>query len=58
MEFDLEQGIAILERTPRTLQAMLASLAPAWTDATEGPETWSPYVIVTFWTVDALTLAV
>ena len=37
---------------------MLASLAPAWTDATEGPETWSPYVIVTFWTVDALTLAV
>jgi hypothetical protein len=46
MEFDLQQGIAILERTPRTLQAMLAALGPAWTDATEGPETWSPYVIV------------
>ena len=46
MEFDLQQGIAILERTPRALQAMLAGLAPAWTDATEGPETWSPYVIV------------
>ena len=46
MEFDLEQGMAILERTPRVLHAMLAELAPAWTDATEGPETWSPYVIV------------
>jgi hypothetical protein len=46
MEFDLEQGIAVLERTPRVLRAMLAALAPAWTDATEGPETWSPFVIV------------
>ena len=46
MQFDLEQGAAILERTPRTLRAMLAALPPAWTDATEGPETWSPYVIV------------
>lgn len=46
MEFDLEQGMAILEHTPRVLRAMLADLAPAWTDATEGPETWSPYVIV------------
>jgi hypothetical protein len=46
MEFDLEQGIAVLERTPRVLHAMLAALAPAWTDATEGPETWSPFVIV------------
>jgi hypothetical protein len=25
---------------------MLDGLPPAWTDATEGPETWSPYVIV------------
>jgi hypothetical protein len=25
---------------------MLAGLPPSWTDATEGPETWSPYVIV------------
>jgi len=46
MQFDLEQGAAILERTPRTLRAMLAALPPAWTEATEGPETWSPYVIV------------
>ena len=46
MEFDLEAGLAVLECTPRTLGAMLAGLSPAWTDATEGPETWSPYVIV------------
>ncbi|MEP6800447.1 MAG: DinB family protein [Acidobacteriota bacterium] len=46
MEFDLEQGAAILERTPRTLRALLAALPPAWTEATEGPETWSPYVIL------------
>ena len=46
MSFNLTNGIEILERTPRTLRAMLAGLTPEWTDATEGPETWSPYVIV------------
>ncbi|MDB4878485.1 MAG: DinB-like domain protein [Gemmatimonadetes bacterium] len=46
MEFDLERGVAVLERTPQVLRAMLGTLDPAWTDATEGPETWSPYAIV------------
>src|SRR5512132_2783088 len=46
MDFDLTAGTAVLERTPRVLRALLAGLGPAWTDATEGPETWSPYVIV------------
>jgi hypothetical protein len=46
MEFALTDGMAVLERTPHTLRAMLAGLPPAWTDADEGPETWSPYVIV------------
>ena len=46
MDFDLEDGTAVLERTPATLRAMLAGLPAAWTDATEGPETWSPYDIV------------
>ena len=46
MDFDLNVGVAILERTPETLRAMLDGLPPSWTDATEGPETWSPYVIV------------
>src|SRR5690242_12080435 len=46
MDLVLPAAIAVLERTPHTLRAMLAGLPPAWTDATEGPETWSPYVIV------------
>jgi hypothetical protein len=46
MDFDLTTGIAVLERTPQTLRAMLDGLPAAWTDATEGPDTWSPYVIV------------
>jgi hypothetical protein len=46
MDFDLAAGTAILERTPNALRALLAGLPPAWIDATEGPETWSPYVIV------------
>src|SRR5919206_2720124 len=46
MDFDLAAGTAVLERTPDTLRALLAGLPGAWTDATEGPETWSPYVIV------------
>jgi len=46
MDFDLAAGTAVLERTPTTLRAMLAGLSPEWTDATEGPDTWSPYVIV------------
>ncbi len=46
MDFDLTAGTAVLERTPATLRAMLGGLPPLWTDAIEGPETWSPYVIV------------
>lgn len=46
MIFELSAGIAILERTPHTLRAMLAGLPPVWTEADEGPDTWSPYVIV------------
>lgn len=46
MDFELTSGIAVLERTPQTFAAMLAGLPPEWTEATEGPDTWSPYVIV------------
>lgn len=46
MDFDLAQGIAVLERTPHALRAALAGLGTVWTDATEGPETWSPYIIL------------
>ncbi len=46
MEYQLSDGLAVLERTPGVLRAMLAGLPSQWIDATEGPETWSPYVIV------------
>jgi hypothetical protein len=46
MDFDLAQGVAVLERTPGTLRALLAGLPPAWTDATEGPGTFSPFDVV------------
>ena len=46
MDLHLPDAIAVLERTPRTLHALLTGLTPSWTDANEGPDTWSPYVIV------------
>ena len=46
MDFDLTPSVTVLERTPHALRAMLEGLPPAWIDADEGPETWSPYVIV------------
>jgi len=46
MEFELSAGIAVLERTPGALRAQLNGLPHAWTAATEGPETWSPRLIV------------
>jgi len=46
MEFDLTEGVAVLERTPHTLRAMLEGLPPGWIHGTEGPDTWSPYVVM------------
>lgn len=46
MHFSLGDAVAVLERTPATLRALLAGLPTSWTEATEGGETWSPYVVV------------
>ncbi len=46
MHFSLPDGLAVLERTPATLRALLSGLPAGWIDATEGPATWSPYVVV------------
>jgi hypothetical protein len=46
MEFELVQAGEILERTPSVLNSMLHGLDASWTDANEGADTWSPYVIV------------
>src|SRR3954463_14646355 len=46
MEHNLEQTIALIERTPATLDALLRGLAESWTHANEGEKTWSAYDIV------------
>ncbi len=46
MNFALDAGVAVLQRTPATLRSLLAGLPADWTDANEGPDTWSPYDIV------------
>jgi hypothetical protein len=46
MDFDLTDGVAVLERTPVALRGLLAGLPSGWLHATEGPETWSPYDVV------------
>ncbi len=46
MDFDLATGTAILRRTPGALRAMLTGLPSSWIDATEGPETWSPLIVI------------
>jgi len=42
----LEESVAVLRRTPAVMEAMLRDLPEAWTEATEGEGTWSPYVVV------------
>lgn len=46
MAFAIDEAVAILERTPGALRALLGGLPAAWTAADEGPGTWSPYDIV------------
>jgi DinB superfamily len=46
MEFNLEMGISVLERTPATLRAMLLGLPQAWVMSNEGGDSWSPYDVV------------
>jgi hypothetical protein len=42
----LHESLAVLERTPGALQALLHGLPEAWTLATEGEGTWSPYIVI------------
>jgi hypothetical protein len=46
MGHNLEQTIALLERTPGTLDALLRDLPAAWTERNEGEKTWSAYDVV------------
>ena len=45
-EFNLDDAVAVLERTPATIRALLAGLSDTWITANEGEETWSPYDVI------------
>jgi hypothetical protein len=46
MEFELQDAIEILGRTPSTLDSMLREIPEAWLVRNEGAETWSPHDVV------------
>jgi uncharacterized damage-inducible protein DinB len=46
MDYQYDDAVAILRRTPATLTALLRGLPETWATATEGPDTWSAQAIV------------
>jgi hypothetical protein len=42
----LDDAVAILERTPASLHALLDDLPETWVRATEGDGTWSPHDVI------------
>lgn len=46
MDFQYDEAVELLRRTPTTLTALLRGLPEAWTTGGEGPDTWSAYDIV------------
>ena len=45
-EFNLDDAVAVLERTPATITVLLLGLPDTWITATEGEGTWSPYDVI------------
>lgn len=46
MEFQFDDALPVLQRTPAVLRALLPDLPSSWIGATEGPGTWSPFDVV------------
>lgn len=46
MNVQLEEAVAILDRTPAALRSLLQDAPAAWLHGTEGAESWSAYQIV------------
>ena len=44
--FTLDDAVALLTRTPDTLDTLLRGLPEWWTSASEGPGTWSPFDVI------------
>ena len=46
MNFNLDEAIDILERTPSVVDGMLRNIPREFAVSNEGPDTWSPYDVV------------
>ena len=46
MQFDVQQAITILERTPLVVETLLLGLDSKWIMSNEGADTWSPFDII------------
>lgn len=46
MDFQYEQAVEVLRRTPATLTALLQGASDVWTRGVEGDGTWSAYDVV------------
>ncbi len=46
MPFSLPYTLALLARTPASLNTLLRDLPQSWTHANEGPDTWSPFEVI------------
>ncbi|HEY7094788.1 MAG TPA: DinB family protein [Ktedonobacterales bacterium] len=46
MDYQSDEAIEILRRTPATLTALLRGLPEVWTKSNAGPDTWSAYDVV------------
>jgi hypothetical protein len=44
--FRFEDGLPVLRRTPAAVRQLLLDLPTSWTNANEGPGTWSPFDVV------------
>ncbi len=46
MEHELENTVALLERTPAALDALLRGLSPIWTESNESGNTWNLTMVI------------
>lgn len=45
-KFDLQETIAVLSRTPASLDALLRELPETWTHRTEGQDSWTVFEVI------------
>jgi hypothetical protein len=46
MNYDFNQAVAVLERTPASLRALLTGLPDVWIVSNEGGDSWSPFDVM------------